>query len=145
MAATSLVYNGAVTSFANKEIDWGTDTIKCMLVTSGYTVSQTTHRYVSDVSNEIVGTGYIAGGKALTNKTEAFVGQVKRFDADDVVWTNSTITARGAVVYVDTGNSSTSALICFVDFGRDVDTVEGDFTVAWDPTGLFTATVATAA
>jgi len=81
MAVTAKVYNLAITSLANKEIDWGSDTIKVSLHTSSYTPSQTTHDYQSDLTNEVAnGNGYATGGATLASKTEAFAGQVKKFD-----------------------------------------------------------------
>jgi hypothetical protein len=143
MAVTAKLYNLAVTSLANKEIDWSSDTIKVMLCTSTYTPSQTTHDYKSDVTNEVTGAGYTAGGATLASKTEAFASQVKQFDAADVTWSTSTITARFAVVYDDTpATDATKPLICYVDFGADVVSTGGDFTITWDATGIFTATVA---
>lgn len=142
MAVTAKVYNAAITSLANKEIDWGTDTIKVMLTTATYTPSQTAHQYKSSVTNEVTGTGYTAGGATLASKTEAFTGQVKAFDAADVTWSSSTITARYAVVYASTGTDATSPLICYIDFGADVSSSGGNFTITWDAAGIFTVTVA---
>lgn len=142
MAVTAKLYNAAFTSLANKEIDWGTDTIKVMLATSAYTPNQATHQYKSSVTNEVTGTGYTAGGATLASKTEAYTGQVKNFDAADVTWSTSTITARIAVVYVWTGADATSPLIGYVDFGADVISSAGNFTITWDAAGIFAITVA---
>lgn len=143
MAVTAKVYNAAITSLANKEIDWGSDTIKVSLHTSSYTPSQTTHDYQNDLTNEVAnGNGYTTGGATLTSKTEAFTGQVKKFDADDVTWAASTITARYAVIYDATpGTSATNPLIAYVDFGADVVSSGGAFTITWDANGIFTVTV----
>lgn len=142
MAVTAKVYNKAITSLANKEIDWGTDTIKVILLGSGYTPSQTAHQYQSDLTNEVVGTGYTAGGQTLANKTEAFTGQVKKFDADDVTWAASTITARYAVIYdASPGSAASNPLIAYVDFGLDVVSSGAEFKIEWDADGIFTVTV----
>jgi hypothetical protein len=58
------------------------------------------------------------------------------FDADDVVWTSSTITARGAVLYKDTGTPSTSPLICYIDFGSNKSSNGADFTIQWSSSGI---------
>lgn len=142
MAVTAKLYDLAFTSLANKEIDWGTDTVKVMLCTSTYTPNQATHQYKSSVTNEVTGTGYTAGGATLASKTEAIASHVKTFDAADTAWTTSTITARYAVVYVSTGTDAASPLICYVDFGADVISTAGTFTIQWDPAGIFTITVA---
>lgn len=142
MAVSAKVYNAAITSLANKEIDWGSDTIKVMLLGSGYTPNQATHQYQSSLTNEVSGTGYTAGGATLASKTESFVGQVKQFKAANVTWVASTITARYAAI-VDTtpGTAATNPLIAYVDFGADVVSSGGDFTITWDATGIFTVTV----
>ncbi len=143
MAVTAKVYNLAITALANKEIDWGSDTIKVSLHTSSYTPSQTAHDYQSDLTNEVAnGNGYTTGGATLASKTEAFAGQVKKFDAADVTWSTSTITARYAVVYDATpGSAATNPLIAYVDFGADVISSGGDFKITWDADGIFTVTV----
>ena len=142
MAVTAKLYDLAFTSLANKEIDWGTDTIKVMLTTSSYTPNQATHQYKSSVTNEVSGTGYTAGGATLGSKTEAISAHVKTFDAADTSWTTSTITARYAVVYDSTGTDATSPLICYIDFGADVVSTAGTFSITWDSAGIFSITVA---
>lgn len=143
MAVTAKVYNSAITALANKEIDWGTDTIKVMLLTSSYTPNQASHDYVDDVvGNQVSGTGYTAGGATLANKTEAYSGQVKQFKADNVSWATSTITAHYAVIYDDTpATNATKPLIAYVDFDADIVSSGGAFTITWDASGIFTVTV----
>jgi len=142
MAVTAKLYHKFLTSLANKEIDWGTDTIKVMLTTSAYTPNQATHQYKSDVTNEVTGTGYTAGGATLASKTEVITSGVKVFDAADTTWAGATLTARYAVIYDSTGTDATSALIGYIDFGVDVPAVSGAFTITWDAGGIFTGTIA---
>lgn len=119
-------------------IDLDTDTIKVALVTSSYTPDQDTHEDFADVTNEITGTGYTAGGAALANKavTKDTTDNEGVFDADDVTWSSSTITARGAVVYKDSGTASTSWLVCYLDFGSDQSSSSGNFTIQWNAEGI---------
>ena len=58
------------------------------------------------------------------------------FDADNVTWTTSTITAAFAVLYVDTTVATTSALLGNVDFGGDESSSAGNFTVTWSTNGI---------
>src|ERR1044072_4016231 len=110
-----VIFNSFKRDIMNGALDLDTDTIKVALVTSSYTPNQDTHTKFSDVTNEVSGTGYTAGGTALANKavTADNTDNEGVFDADDVTWSSSTITARGAVVYKDTGTASTSKLICY--------------------------------
>ncbi len=124
----------------NGGIDLDTDTIKVMLVTSSYTPDADTHDYKDDITNEVTGTGYTAGGATLSGKTvtQDNTNNLGVFDANDVTWSSSTITARGAVLYKDTGTASTSPLICYFDFGSDKSSVSGDFTIQWNSGGILT-------
>jgi hypothetical protein len=64
-------------------------------------------------------------------------------DAADTAWTSSTITARYAVIYDATpGTDATRPLIAYVDFGADVSTTAGTFTLTYDSAGLVTVTAA---
>lgn len=56
----------------NAPIDWLSDTIKCMLLTNAYTPNLDTHKYKSDLTNEITGTGYSASGATLGSATLTF-------------------------------------------------------------------------
>ena len=117
-------------------------TIKVALVTSSYSFNQETHDYFDDITNEVSGTGYTAGGATLASKTCAEATRVTTFDAADTSWSSSTLTARGAVVYYASGTASTSLLICFIDFGADKSSDNGTFEIQWNASGIFTITVA---
>lgn len=133
-----VIYNSFKKNIMNGSIDLDTDTIKVALVTSSYTPNQDTHEDFADVTNEVSGTGYTAGGASLANKavTADNTDNEGVFDADDVTWSTSTITARGAVIYKDTGTPSTSLLICYLDFGSDKTSTAGNFTIAWNAEGI---------
>lgn len=144
MAVTAFLYGSVAAKLANKEIDWDTDTVKVALCTSTYTPNQDTHDYFNDITNEVTGTGYTAGGATLASKTVNYTAgtNTTAFDAADVSWTTSTITARYAIIYVDTaGAASTDPLIGYVDFGADVSSTAGTFQITWDAAGIFTITV----
>lgn len=142
--ATTTLYTSLPAKLANAEIDWDTDTIKVALTTSAYTPAQDTHDYFNDVTNEVTGTGYTAGGATLGSKTITQNDGANRqtFDAADTSWTTSTITARYAVIYKSTGTAATSPLIGWVDFGSDQSSTAGTFQIQWNAAGIFTSTVA---
>jgi len=133
-----VIYNGFKGSLLNNAIDLLVDTIKVALVTSAYTPNQDTHEDFADVTNEVSGTGYTAGGATLASKavTVDTTDNEGVFDAADVTWSSSTITARGAVLYYSTGTAATSLLICYLDFGSDQSSSAGDFTIAWNAEGI---------
>lgn len=134
-----VIYNVFKKYIMNGSIDLDTDTIHVALVTSTYTPDQDAHDYFNDITNEVVGTGYTAGGSALANKavTADNTDNEGVFDADDVVWSTSTITARGAVLYKKRGGaSSADELIAYIDFGSDKISTAGTFTIAWNAEGI---------
>lgn len=119
-------------------VDWDTDTIKVALCTSTYTPDVDTHDFFNDITNEVVGTGYTAGGKTLTASAPTYdtATNETRLDAADTEWAESTITARYAVVYKSTGTSTTSPLILYVDFGENKVSSAGLFKIVWNAVGL---------
>lgn len=142
----SKAYGQFIGKALNKEIDWDSDSIKVMLVSSAYTPNQDTHDYLDDVvGNEVTGTGYTAGGQALASKTLTYDAStnVIVLDAADVTWASSTITARYAVIYDDTpaGNSA-KPLIAYLDMVSDQSSNNGNFVIQWDASGIVRITTA---
>lgn len=144
MTVTAKLYGKFVNTLTANPVDLDGDTLKAMLCTSSYTPNQDTHEFKADVTGEVVGTGYTAGGAALTGVSTSYTGASNTWalDADDVSWTTSTITARYLVLY-DTAGGADSArrLIGYVDFGTDVSTTAGTLTVSWAAAGIVTVTV----
>lgn len=124
----------------NEEVDFESDTIKIMLLTSSATPNVDVHVYIEDLEGaETSGTGYTAGGATLANKSVSYDSgtNTTTFDADNVVWSSSEITARYCVVYDDTS----SVIIGYADFGQDKTSNGADFTVNFDASGIFTVVV----
>lgn len=112
-------------------IDNDTDTFKVMLCTSTYTPSRN-HTKRSDITNEVSGTGYTAGGNSATFTVSAIDTSNNRQDVvlGGTTWTTSTITARYAIYYKSRGGaSSADELVAINDFGSDVTTSAGTFTL----------------
>jgi len=133
-----VIYNNFKKNIMNGNIDLDTDTIRVMLTTSDYTADADTHEFMNQVTNEVTGTAYTANGEELTSAavTADTTDDEGVFDADDVTWASSTITARYAVIYKDTGASTTSPLICCIDFTEDKSSSNGDFKIAWNAEGI---------
>lgn len=53
----------------NGALDLDTNTFNVSLHTASYSPNKDTHDYFDDVTNEVSGTGYTAGGQALSSKT----------------------------------------------------------------------------
>lgn len=147
MAVSAKLYTNAMKAFMTGAVTWkasGGSTIKCALVADTYTPNQDTHDNWDDVSShEVSGTGYTTGGATLTlsDPTVDTATNEIGMDATDVQWTNSTIIARYAVIYFASGTPSTSTLIGYVDFGEDMSSSSGTFSIVWAATGVFKVTV----
>lgn len=134
--ASASVYNSYKNNALSGSVALLTDTIKVALVGSGYTPNIDTDQFFSAVSaNEIVVSGYTAGGLALTTKsiTTDLTNDRAYLDADDAIWTaGGTFTVRYAVIYKSTGTNSTSPLIGYVNFITDRTALTGElFTIQW--------------
>lgn len=134
-----VIQNSFKKHIMNGGIDLDTDTIKVMLLTSTHVQNQDTFEFISAVSaNEVVGTGYTAGGQALAGKvvSQDDTDNEGVFDANDIVWATSTITARYAAIYKDTGVAATSPIIAILDFATDQISSAGNFTITWGAEGI---------
>jgi len=128
----SFIYNSALDDMAKGAIDFDTDTFKLILVTSSYAADKDSHTKRSDVTNEVSGTGYTTGGvtcACTVTKDTANDRITLSFAAAS--WATSTITARAAVLYKSRGGaSSADELVFYNDFGANVSSADGTFTVS---------------
>jgi hypothetical protein len=127
----SLIYNSCIRDAVTGAIDFDTDTFKMLLVTSSYAAAKS-HAKRSDVTNEVSGTGYTAGGNACSVSVAAVDNTNNDVEISFTVtsWTSATITARAGVIYKSRGGaSSADELVGYVDFGSDVSSTNGTFAV----------------
>ena len=90
-----------------------TDTLKIALYTASADLNESTTVY--SATNEVTGTGYVAGGVVLTGVTISSSGYTAYVDFADAVF-GASVTARCALIYnVTQGNKS----IAVLDFGSD--------------------------
>lgn len=138
--------NGVVT------INLGLETHKVALfnnsVTPDYDASAANTAYNAGtwlVANEVSGTGYTAGGNALTTTTVSTVaGGIVMWDADDVSWTTATFSnAYGCLIYADALTTPVADQgIVAVYFGGAFQVTSGTFTIQWSANGIFRLDVA---
>ena len=118
---------------------WVGDTVKCMLLDASYAPSQDGDEFIDDVSaNEVSGTGYVAGGVAVNNKTldTTTDTDIYSFKCDPIVFTTVTVDFQYAVFYLDTGTPSTSPVIQMVDYETVISAVGVNVTIN-PPAGVF--------
>lgn len=101
---------------------------KMMLVASAYTPSKAYSKR-NQVTNEVTGTGYTAGGKIIVPTfTVSNTTNRLTITIPEATWPASTITARGAEVYRARGGAaSDDELVCYIDFLRDIVTSNEEF------------------
>ena len=145
MAVSAHVYGLALESAFGGQINFTSDTIKVMLCTSSYTPNQDTHRYKSDITNEVSGTGYTATGATLASAAYSYNSGTHTLSLTgaNVSWAASTISAQYAIVYDSTpATDATRPLICYINFGATVSTTAGTFSIVWDASGIATLAAA---
>ena len=125
----SVVFNSAISDVIGNRINFGTDTFKVMLVTAAYTPDKNTHKKRSAVTGEVTGQGYTAGGLTTTvDVAEDLANSRDDISFGNVAWVNSTLSARGAVIYKALGGAaSADPLVAYVDFGEVVTSQNSAF------------------
>ena len=103
----------------------GGSAFKLALFTSSATLDASTTAYAT--TNEVSGTGYSAGGSALTRVDPSTSGTTALTDFADLTFSTATITANGALIYND--DASNDAAVIVLAFGGDKTSTAGDFTI----------------
>lgn len=114
--------------------DLSTDVIKIALYTSSADLGPDTTVY--STSNEVVGTGYVAGGNILTGVTVLLSGTTAYVDFATSTWATSAITARGALLY---NSSKSDKAIAVLDFGADKSSSNSFFVITMPTNSASTA------
>lgn len=116
--------------FWNAGINFSSDTIKAALLDTGTYTYSAAHDFFNDV------TGVVGTPGALASKT--FTLGV--FDAADLTFTAvSGASCEAILIYKDTGTSSTSPLIAFIDTGvtgLPVTPNGSNITIQWNASGI---------
>lgn len=132
MAITSAICTSFKKELLERKHDFNATsghTFKIALYTSAATLGAATTAYTT--TDEVVGTGYTAGGTTLTNIDPTSSGTTAFIDFNDATWASATITAAGAVIYNTTtdGGTSTTNAVAVISFGGDKTSTNGDFVI----------------
>ena len=140
MAITQTMCTSFKKALLDGEMDFSANTnqaYKIALYTNSASLSATTTVYTT--ANEASGTGYIAGGVTLTISTAPTTSGTTAFlSFNNATWANSTITARGALIYQ---NGGTKPAVAVLDFGSDKSTSGTTFQVTFPSANATTAIV----
>jgi hypothetical protein len=115
-----MIQQGLTNSFKQEMLQAGqnlaTDTLYMALYTAFSDIGPLTTVYTT--TNEVTGTGYTAGGEAVTGatiSTDVQTGTVY-VNFDNVSWPGANFVARGALIYNVTQSNKSVAVL---DFGSD--------------------------
>lgn len=123
----SAFYPTGLKALLDADIDLLADTIKIALVDTGTYTYSSAHDFFNDVSG-VVGTPGTLDSKTTTGGV---------FDAADEVFTSvSGASIEAVIIYKDTGVSSTSPLICYLD-GLSLTPNGGNITCQFNASGIF--------
>lgn len=127
MAITAAICNSYKEEILQGVHDSG-DTYKIALYTSSAALSKATTAYTA--SGEVAsGGGYTTGGQTLVGFDVTLDGDTAILDfTTDPTWPAATITARGALIY---NSSKTNKAVAVLDFGSDIVSTDGTFTVTF--------------
>ena len=123
-------------ALAKGDLDFDTNTFKVLLVSalpSEANLDAWANR--SDVTLEITGTGYTAGGIAQAFTLDAIDTTNNRQPVtySNIVngWTTATFSAVGAIIYKNSGSAATDTLLHLVDFGGTVSCTAGNYGITY--------------
>ena len=106
----------------------GGNTFKLALFTESASLGAATTAYASSGINEVAnGNGYSTGGNTLTHVDPTTSGVTAFTDFANTTFSNSTITANGAMIYNDSASGDPAVII--LAFGSNKSSSSGDFTV----------------
>ena len=126
------------------DLQLGADALKISLLkatVSGsgtYGAASTNYSNITGASDETSGSGYSAGGNALTNVTPVAAGTTAICDFSDTTWSSASFTSCGAMIYNTNDSNSACAVL---SFSGDQTVSTGDFTIQFPAAGASTAIV----
>lgn len=119
------------------------DTFKIALYTDAATLDAATTAY--SATNEISGTGYSAGGIVVVAVAPASSGTTAFVDFADATWAGASFTARGALIYNTTPNTTSISLtnpaVAIIDFGSNKTVSANTFSIQFPVASASTAIV----
>jgi hypothetical protein len=124
-------------ALSNKEVDYDTDTIKIMLVKTGYVFNKNTHQNLDDVSaSRYVGTTDQTLASRSITSASGFTNWLAGVTTFTSVALDGANNAIGVIVYYDSGAAATSTLFSYVEFTTPVTPDGNNIDVTPDANGV---------
>ena len=124
----SFVYDSALLSAFEGRINFNSDNFKVVLLSSAYRPDKANDAYRSDLTDEVEGRGY--DGSASADVKAALVNGALMLSLGSILIPNATVEARYAVYVTDRGSPEEEELIACIDFGDNVKSTNGDFSLS---------------
>src|SRR5256885_1590913 len=117
----SMIFNACIRFVMRGVINFDTDQFGVVLLTNEYQPDKS-HTFRSDLTDEVVGEGYKAGGATVDVTMLESEDNAIDISLDGYRWLNATITARYAAYFRRNGGyASDDELVALIDFGRAHD------------------------
>lgn len=112
-------------------------TPKLMLLASTYTPNQDTDQYISGISADEIasGGGYTTGGLDMSAATTSYDAANNRAAVTLPTVSGLSVTCQWAVLYIDTGTTTTSPVWAYWDLSEGAATDVSVSGIAWDASG----------
>lgn len=115
------------------------ETHKELMVTDSEAPNFDTHNFRDDITAEVAGAGYSAGGVTVTATEITLASGTLTFDAADTVFTTVTVTnAMAGIFYFNVGSAATDQLVLLQDFVTAASSTAANFTIQHSATGILT-------
>ncbi len=131
-------FDNALKYLLDGTINLNTDTLKVCLLDNSFTPDMSLDVY-GDLTHEITGDGYTAGGQALNSKIFSVNGasHLGVMDADDNIWPHLTaINIKYVVLYREASLPADKKLIATWDTGDSQSPVDVNFELKWNAGGI---------
>lgn len=131
------IHNNFKEQLFKKTIDCVNDSFKVALYDAAYSWSIDGADSAYSATNELVASGYTAGGSVIANPavTQDDTNDWGKWDADDLTWSSlGAGTVQHAVLYDDT--TGTKWIICHFEIATNPN--GGNFTLAFGANGIIT-------
>lgn len=133
-------------SLFNGYIDFINDPMYCLLASTVYTPNQDTHQWLSDITGEIVASGYTAGGQEVTGISAAYTAsgatKLLTVNGGNLNWPTFTVGTTNphyGILYMapaDIGPTQ-CPLIGYLNFEADETPSDQAFYINWNASGIF--------
>lgn len=129
---TSFAYDSVLEDQARAKLNFASDSFKVMLVGEGYRPNKRGHSRRSDVTDEVAGEGYDAGGVlALVSLARDAGNDRLEITLGSAQWPKATVKAKGAVYYKSRGGvPSADELVAYIGFDSPVSSFMGKFALS---------------